>query len=150
MKSICSIAIAFIFFQCNVFSQSPELKGSWIIYRFMPGTIYAMDEKTSKEWVGKKANFNKVLHFPYDEISGYKDVFKQNYCDYAIIESRWIDPAEFEEEYNISMGLMGVRTNLLLILKTACGGTPFESIIVNDKNEIIILWDGVFFYLKRE
>ena len=37
-----------------------------------------------------------------------------------------------------------------MIIHLGCKETPFDEIIVKSKNELIIIWDGVFFFLRKK
>ena len=131
-----------------------HLKGSWTITKYISADISAMTDKIAKEWVGKKATVEKVIHFPYYDIPSYKDVFDQTYCGY--IDNRYLYPdtivstEKYFQQFKINYQSLGLNKNTILLVRTACADTPFHEIIIKNDNELIIHWDGIFFVLTRD
>jgi hypothetical protein len=44
---------------------------------------------------------------------------------------------------------LNIKTDKVAVYKTSCTDHPFSELILNDRNELIIRWDGVFFILKK-
>lgn len=131
-----------------------HLQGSWTVTKYIFADISAMTDKIAKEWLGKKATVEKVIHFPYYDIPSYKDIFDQTYCGY--IDNRRLYPdtivstEKHFQQFKINYHSLGINKNNILLVRTACADTPFKEIIIKNDSELIIYWDGTFFVLTRD
>ena len=151
LKQVTLLSLIVLFFQ-NCHSLTFKLKDEWSITNYRFADISAMDEEMALEWIGKKAIINKQLYFEYQDIKSYKNIFKgDSFCAYR---KSWtkekVSTDSFLRYYRISAGELGMNRNEILIIHTACSGSPFHDIIVKSNNEIIVSWDGVFFTLTRK
>ena len=111
----------------------------------------AMDEEMALEWMGKKAIIDKQLYFEYQNIKSYKKIFEgDSFCAYrkGWTKEKVLTDSYFSD-YGITAGELGIDQNEILIIHTPCAGTPFQDIVVKSDDEIIVSWDGVFFFLTR-
>ena len=113
--------------------------------------ISAMEEEMALEWMGKKAIIDKQLYFEYQNIKSYKNIFEDDsFCTYS---KGWTKEKVLTDsycsDYGITAGELGIDQNEILIIHTSCAGTPFQDIVVKSDDEIIVSWDGVFFFLTR-
>ncbi len=129
-----------------------KLNGLWRVDRYILAEISAMDDKMAIQWIGKKAIINRYLYFEYSKIPDYKEVFNENAtCNLKIEQIRNSVPSDdyFFENHKSNTNL-GLTQKAISIIKTNCKGTPFEEIIMLTPTQIIIQWDGAFFFLTKE
>lgn len=151
LKQVLLLPLTFLLFQ-NCHSRAFQLKDEWTVTDYRFANISAMDEELVLEWIGKKAIVNKQLYFEYQNIKSYKKIFEgDSFCAYR---KGWtkekVSKDWFSRYYGISVGELGINQNEILIIHTACSGSPFHDIIIKSNDQIIVSWDGVFFTLTRK
>jgi hypothetical protein len=116
--------------------------------------ISAMDDTIATQWLGKKAIIKEQLYFEYYKIPNYKDIFKDNHhCNFRTGQTREKISTNkyFLDNYpKTTSGQLGITQKEILVIHTKCTGTPFDEIVTLTDNQIMILWDGTFFFLRRE
>jgi hypothetical protein len=145
------LSLTILLFQ-NCHSLAFELKDEWIVSNYGFADMSAMDEEMALEWMGKKAIIDKQLYFEYQNIKSYKNIFEDDsFCTYS---KGWTKEKVLTDSYcsnyGITAGELGIDQNEILIIHTSCAGTPFQDIVVKSDDEIIVSWDGVFFFLTRQ
>lgn len=131
-----------------------KLEGVWVVdnYKFM--NISAMDDTIATQWLGKKAVIKEQLYFEYSKISNYSDVFKNNnFCNFRTDQMREkiLTEKYFLDNYpKMSSRQLGINQNQIIVIHTKCTGTPFAEIVILTDKQIMICWDGTFFFLRRQ
>jgi len=128
------------------------LDGVWVVDKYVFANISGMDDTIAAQWMGKKAIINEQLSFEYSEIPNYASIFKGNKnCDFRTQQKKErVDTDKyFSNDINIAHRL-GILQKEILIIQTKCKETPFQEIIKLTSNQIIIRWDGTFFFLTKE
>jgi hypothetical protein len=151
LQQVVLLSLTILLLQ-NCHSLAFELKDEWIVSDYGFADMSAMEEEMALEWMGKKAIIDKQLYFEYQKIKSYKNIFEgDSFCTY---NKGWSKEKVFTDsflsDYGITAGELGIDQNEILIIHTSCSGTPFQDIVVKSNDEIIVSWDGVFFFLTRE
>lgn len=157
-----SLTLTFVLLSCidkqikssdskNIVQQN-ALKGIWTIKKYTFSQICAMDEKMANEWLNKSLIINDKLNFDYKKITSYKDVFENvNNCSVLNINKPDLINTDALFEINRDpLDELMINKSRIRVYKTTCADNPFSELVLNDKNEIIIRWDGVFFVLIKE
>ena len=135
----------------NCHSLAYTFEDEWTVSDFEFANMSAMDEEMALEWIGKKAIIDKQLYFEYQNIKSYKKIFEgDSFCAYrkGWTKEKILTDSYFSD-YGITAGELWIDQNEILIIHTPCAGTPFQDIVVKSDDEIIVSWDGVFFFLTR-
>lgn len=159
------VALSIAVFACNnrpvVSSKSnkpnPEakeqftLKGTWQIKKYLFASIRAMDERMADEWLNKQLLIGDEMYFDFQKIPSYKELFDNvNAC--SVLNANKPDIVSSEDYFDLSidpLAELNIKTDKVAVYKTSCTDHPFSELILNDRNELIIRWDGVFFILKK-
>jgi len=133
-------------------AEDESIMGTWIIRKYYFTTISAMDDKTAAEWLNKKATITDKLHFEYDQIPTYKEIFKDA-TDCSIVNPE--NPEiKTEEKYfgdqQLPPELVESKATIVKSYSTNCTDTPFGVFGITEKNEMIIEWDGAIFILNKK
>ena len=130
-----------------------ELKDEWIVSNFGFADISAMEEEMALEWMGKRQSLisNCISNIKTSRVT-VKNIFEDDsFCTYS---KGWTKEKVLTDsycsDYGITAGELGIDQNEILIIHTSCAGTPFQDIVVKSDDEIIVSWDGVFFFLTRQ
>lgn len=137
----------------NSQTEKFKLEGVWVAEKYKFSNISAMDDTTARQWIEKKAIIKEQLYFEYYKIQTYNDIFKdKNYCNFRVGQKReMVSPDKyFSDNYKMTPAKLGITQKEILVIHTNCNGTPFDEIVILKDNEIMICWDGVFFFLTRE
>ena len=150
LRQFILLGLTILLFQ-NCHSLAYSFKDEWTVSDFEFANMSAMDEEMALEWMGKKAIIDKQLYFEYQNIKSYKKIFEgDSFCAYrkGWTKEKVLTDSYFSD-YGITAGEFGIDQNEILIIHTPCAGTPFQDIVVKSDDEIIVSWDGVFFFLTR-
>lgn len=155
LRLLFSIALIILSFS-GLRSQTDKfiLEGVWVVdnYKFMD--ISAMDDSIATQWLGKKAVIKEQLYFEYSKISNYRDIFKDNnFCNFRTHQMREkiLTEKYFLDNYpKMSSRQLGINQNKITVIYTKCTGTPFSEIVILTDKQIMICWDGTFFFLGRQ
>jgi len=150
LRQFILLGLTILLFQ-NCHSLAYSFKDEWTVSDFEFANMSAMDEEMALEWMGKKAIIDKQLYFEYQNIKSYKKIFEgDSFCAYrkGWTKEKVLTDSYFSD-YGITAGELGIDQNEILIIHTPCAGTPFQDIVVKSDDEIIVSWDGVFFFLTR-
>ena len=151
LRQFILLGLTILLFQ-NCHSLAYSFKDEWTVSDFEFANMSAMDEEMALEWMGKKAIIDKQLYFEYQNIKSYKKIFEgDSFCAYrkGWTKEKVLTDSYFYD-YGITAGELGIDQNEILIIHTSCAGTPFQDIVVKSDDEIIVSWDGVFFFLTRQ
>ena len=150
LRQFILLGLTILLFQ-NCHSLAYTFEDEWTVSDFEFANMSAMDEEMALEWMGKKAIIDKQLYFEYQNIKSYKKIFEgDSFCAYrkGWTKEKVLTDSYFSD-YGITAGELGIDQNEILIIHTPCAGTPFQDIVVKSDDEIIVSWDGVFFFLTR-
>ena len=150
LRQFILLGLTILLFQ-NCHSLAYTFEDEWTVSDFEFANMSAMDEEMALEWMGKKAIIDKQLYFEYQNIKSYKKIFEgDSFCAYrkGWTKEKILTDSYFSD-YGITAGELGIDQNEILIIHTPCAGTPFQDIVVKSDDEIIVSWDGVFFFLTR-
>lgn len=150
LRQFILLGLTILLFQ-NCHSLAYTFEDEWTVSDFEFANMSAMDEEMALEWMGKKAIIDKQLYFEYQNIKSYKNIFEDDsFCTYSKgwTKEKVLTDSYFSD-YGITAGELGIDQNEILIIHTSCAGTPFQDIVVKSDDEIIVSWDGVFFFLTR-
>lgn len=126
--------------------------GVWKITNIVTtAPIYAMDEEEMKSFIGKEIVYMKnIFWFKHDE---YKDekYFKPEYKIEIFSEMQfWENHKGFYlDEVGITKGLV-ITVDIKKSKERTYINNPGSSFWIKDKNTLFILWDGVYFEVKRD
>jgi hypothetical protein len=91
------------------------------------------------------------MYFDFQKIPSYKELFDNvNAC--SVLNANKPDIVSSEDYFDLSidpLAELNIKTDKVAVYKTSCTDHPFSELILNDRNELIIRWDGVFFILKK-
>lgn len=129
-----------------------DIKGIWTIKNYYFSDISAMDEKMAKEWLNKSVRIDDKLHFNFQEIASYKDIFKsENNCAFLNIGKPEVASKEiYFDAIRDPLTELKIKKSTINIYKTNCNDNPFSEFVINEDQEIIFRWDGVFFIMTKE
>lgn len=133
-------------------TQQATIKGTWTIKKYFFSDISAMDEKTAGEWLNKSVRIDDKLHFDFQKITSYKDMFNnENDCPVINMDKPEVVTTDYYFD-TIRDPLTELKINKLTIniYKTTCKDNPFSEFVINEEEEIIFRWDGAFFIMTKE
>jgi hypothetical protein len=75
-------------------------------------------------------------------------------CAQPVYESKRISIEQFFREFKTSPKSIGIKRDYIDLLNVQCGGTdwtvPGSLLLKNSNDQMLTLWDGVFFVLKKQ
>jgi uncharacterized membrane protein len=117
------------------------LEGNWhVVGHHAPG-IAAMSAQEADGWVGRKARFSRSIA-----------QFGKNACPSPTYETRNLTDQAFAQEFRVQSTDLGLRSPIQMV-EVRCAGSwdgPGNRLLVKGPNELLTLWDGVFFELRRD
>lgn len=122
---------------------SSGLTGTWKVtaYRFGDGVSVGDDQ--AKIWLGKT-----VTYAPNSAVSG------KDSCKAVKYSPKRLNQQAFLEEYRTSLKSVGLSGSSTLTTSVMCNKqmwTAFGSTVLNKSgNQLLTIWDGVYFVLQRQ
>ena len=124
-------------------AQGPQrdLQGTWQIVSYRFGDGISVGARDAKRFVGRK------IH-----LSAERAVSGREVCAQPTYESKRVDADQFFTEYRTSLKSIGIKARDVELVEVQCGGrdwlVPGSSLIIS-KGQMLTMWDGVFFVLKK-
>lgn len=154
MKKILSLFILVIIFvnltACSVVDLSTTtrvippkveipVEGSWRVDRYTFSAMSKMVEAEAKEWIGQKASFEKR-----------KVVLPDDKCEKPEFKIKIVNTKTYlYNNYKSSMENIGIKQKEIKIITITSNQNYFRDIIKIDDTTIVIIKDGVFFFLSK-
>ena len=113
--------------------------GEWEVKRpiaYCP--IFGMDEETIKNFMGKKA----IYKFDMAQFDG-------EICNNPQYKEEVISDKDLFEGFHIDIKNLGIPSDSIKVIEVEDWTNPGSYLIIKDKNNLITVWDGVFFELVR-
>jgi hypothetical protein len=100
-----------------------------------------MSEAEANSWDGSALSISR---------NGF--TFRDNACSSATFETKEIPRPEFEAEFRASWKALGLANAPVCATEVSCadGSSSPGSLLIHGKGELLTLWDGVFFRLRRQ
>lgn len=132
--------------------KKQSITGVWIIKKFYFSDISAMDEKTASEWLNQTLIIDDKIHFDFEKIGIYKEVFKdESECEIINLNKpEIIKSSDYFDAIRSPLADLRINETSIKIFKTKCKDNPFSEFVLTENNDIIINWDGAFFVLTRK
>jgi hypothetical protein len=147
MKKI--IIIVFIILLNTNKSSAQSLEGNWTVFKFESAPISAMDDIDAKKWLQHNIIIKNGSIIFNNKINDVLNNFNLKNCKIKNENKPFKKKAEDYFDKNINFEKIAPFGSSVLIYETSCDDSPFSNLILNSKNEIIISWDGVFFFLRK-
>lgn len=155
MKKILSLFILLIvlinFTACNDVDLSttsrvapPKIaipvQGIWKVESYAFSAMSKMIEEEAKEWIGKKASFDE-----------HKIVLPDDNCEKPEFKIKSVDTKTYlYSNYKSSMENLNINQSEIKIITITSNKNYFRDIIKIDERRIIIIKNGVFFFLSKQ
>ncbi len=78
--------------------------------------------------------------------------FRDRKCDKPGYMSWTTSRSQFEKDYQVSLGALGITNGEIDMVRIDCHGQwtePGSELFIVADDKLVMLWDGVFFLLKR-
>jgi len=116
------------------------LDGIWRVDDYAFSAMSKMVEAEAKEWIGKKASFGEQ-----------KVVLPDDKCEKPEFKIKSVDTKTYlYSNYKSSLEKLHIVQDEIKIITITSNKNYFRDIIKIDDSNIIIIKDGVFFYLSKE
>jgi hypothetical protein len=117
------------------------LPGSWVVAGHLAPGVSAMSEAEASSWGGS------ILSLSRNGLT-----FRSHVCSSASFETREIPRSEFEESFRIRWDALGLGSASVCVTEVSCAdGSPRPgSLLLHGRDELLALWDGVYFRLRRQ
>lgn len=115
--------------------------GEWAVSDAKFPGISAMALDEAKEWYGSKAVYSSSLVR-----------FRNEMCSDPVFSVELLTENDFKERYRASFSELSIEGDLAEVVQVGCPLTwtaPGSTFIKSNRDTAYILWDGVFFKLKR-
>ena len=124
-------------------AQGPQrdLQGTWQIVSYRFGDGISVGARDAKRFVGRK------IH-----LSAERAVSGREVCAQPTYESKRVDADQFFTEYRTSLKSIGIKAKDVELVEVQCGGSDWlvpGSTLIISKGQMLTMWDGVFFVLKK-
>ncbi|MBW9157436.1 hypothetical protein [Clostridium tagluense] len=114
--------------------------GIWKVESYAFSAMSKMGEEGAKAWIGKKAYFNEQ-----------KIVLPDDNCEKPEFKIKSVDTNTYlYNNYKSSMKSMNINQSEMKIITITSNKNYFRDIIKIDDSRIIIIKDGVFFFLSKQ
>lgn len=114
--------------------------GTWKVESYAFSPMSKMVEAEAKEWIGKKASFGEE-----------KVVLPDDKCEKPEFKIKSVDTKTYlYNNYKSSLENLHITQNEIKIITITSNKNYFRDIIEIDDSSIIIIKDGVFFYLSKQ
>jgi hypothetical protein len=118
-----------------------DIPGSWVVVGHRAPGVSAMSEAEAESWNGS------TLVLSRNELT-----FRDQVCSNPSFTSREIPRPEFADTFRISGEALGLAPKPICATEVSCtaGSAGPGSLLIHGKGELLALWDGVYFRLRRQ
>ena len=122
--------------------RQQELFGTWRIVAFRFGDGVSAGAREAKKLVGVKLRLGDTRAQSGGEV-----------CESPTYKSKRMTEDEFNYDFRTSLNSIGILSNHVDVVNVECGGrnwiVPGATLIKAQDGQMLTIWDGVFFLLKR-
>jgi hypothetical protein len=125
----------------SVASRAAALFGTWTVTGYECPAVCAMDDAESRAWLGRT--------FTIGPSTVSSD---QAECTHASLRFKDLTAREFYQDYRFDPGALGLAPDHLSSVGVSCADAPWAepgSGYLWDGKVLFVMWDGVYFPLKR-
>lgn len=116
------------------------IKGTWRVEKYILSAMSKMKEEEAKEWIGQKASFQEQ-----------NVILPDDNCEKPEFKIRSVDTkAYLYSNYKSFMENIGISQSDIKIITITSNKNYFRDIIKLDDNTIIIIKEGVFFFMSEQ
>lgn len=116
------------------------VNGIWKVESYSFSVMSKMTEEEAKQWIGKKASFDKE-----------KILLPDDNCEKPEFKIKSVDAKTYlYSNYKSSMESLNIDKSEIKIITITSNKNYFRDIIEIDDNRIVIIKDGVFFFLLKQ
>ncbi|MGH4123357.1 MAG: hypothetical protein ACREV6_10570 [Clostridium sp.] len=117
-----------------------SVHGIWKVESYAFSAVSKMEEAEAKEWIGKKASFDEQ-----------KIVLPDDNCEKPEFKIKSVDSNTYlYNNYKSSMKSININQSEIKIITITSNQNYFRDIIKIDDSRIVIIKDGVFFFLSKQ
>jgi hypothetical protein len=120
-----------------------DVFGKWKVARHFEPGISSMDKTQADAWVGREACYDRTA-----ATFGTEACTTANYVVNVVDADKY-----FLDEFRIEAKSVGIKPGKIHILEVTCNDSdwiaPGSLLIVKNKEQLLTVWDGIFFELVR-
>ena len=124
-------------------SHDKDLFGTWRIVAFRFGEGVSVGPRDAKKLLGMRLQFGDRR-----AVSG-RDV-----CATAVYKLKRMTADEFRDDFRTTLKSIGIKGDHVDVVDVECEGSdwtvPGATLLKVRKGQMLTIWDGVFFILKRQ
>jgi hypothetical protein len=114
--------------------------GNWKVVKYAFSAMSKMTEEDAKEWIGQKAYFQEQ-----------KVVLPDDKCEKPEFKIKSVDTKTYlYNNYKSFMESLGINQNEIKVITITSNNNYFRDIIKIDDNMIVLIKEGVFFFLSKQ
>lgn len=121
--------------------QSTDVNGTWQIVAYRFGEGISVGPREAKQFLRTK------IRFSADRATSGRDV-----CNQPGYQSERIKADEFATRFRTSLKAIGIKAKEVEVIEVQCNGSTWivpGSLLIVSNGQMLTLWDGVFFVLKK-
>jgi hypothetical protein len=116
------------------------IEGTWKVEKYALTAMSKMAEEDAREWIGQKAYFEEQ-----------KVVLPDDNCEKPEFKIKSVDTkAYLYSNYKSFMENLGINKNEIKVITITSNKNYFRDIIKIDDNMIVIIKEGIFFFLSKQ
>lgn len=123
-------------------SRNQDFFGTWRIVAFRFGHGISVGSRDARKFVGLKLQFGETR-----AVSG------REACASPVYKSKRMTADEFKEDFRTSLKSIGITGDHVDVVDVDCGTAnwivPGATLLKLRNGQMLTIWDGVFFVLKR-
>src|SRR5262245_56080134 len=134
---------------CDVESNHPgpnsaclrDLPGSWVVVGYRALGVAAMSGADAETWNGSILVLSRKAF-----------TFRDQVCSNPFFTTKEIPRPKFAETFQVSGEALDLMPKPICTTEVACtgGAAGPGSLLIHGKGELLALWDGIYFRLRRQ
>jgi hypothetical protein len=112
---------------------------TWVVTGHTAPGIAAMSDDEAEAWHGDELTITR------EQLT-----FRDDDCEPPTFANRELSRAKFEDEFGVPADELRLAPGAICVTEVACPDGPMPgTLLVHGRNELLLLWDGVWFQMRR-